>query len=173
MKRQSYLITSAKMLSMAAALAFPSFAAAQEKNESATASSQQKQFATPKEAADSLVAAAESFDVNALNEILGPEGKDLVSSQDPVMDKNRAMEFVAKAKEKSAIEKEPGNPNRAVLSIGSGDFPVPIPIDKHHGKWAFNTKVGLQEVLNRRVGENELDAIEICRGFVDAQHEYA
>ena len=173
MKRQSYLITSAKMLSMAAALAFPSFAAAQEKNESATATSQQKQFATPKEAADSLVAAAESFDVNALTEILGPEGKDLVSTQDPVLDKNRAMEFVAKAKEKSTIEKDPDDSSRAILSIGNDDFPVPIPIDKHNGKWAFNAKVGHEEVINRRVGENELDAIEICHGFVDAQHEYA
>jgi hypothetical protein len=50
---------------------------------------------------------------------------------------------------------------------------VPIPIDKQHGKWAFNTKVGKQEIINRRVGENELDAIEVCRGFVDAQDEYA
>ena len=178
MKRQTHLMSPAKTLSIAsviaaAALAFPTFVAAQEKNESAAGASQQKQFATPKEAADSLVAAAESFDVNALTEILGPEGKDLVSSQDPVMDKNRAMKFVAKAKEKSTIEKDPDDPNRAILSIGNDDFPVPIPIDKQHGKWAFNTKVGLQEVLNRRVGENELDAIEVCRGFVEAQHEYA
>lgn len=178
MKNQTNLMTSMKTLSIlltisAAALAFPGLVTAQEKNESAGANSQPKQFATPKEAADSLVAAAESFDVNALNEILGPEGKDLVSSQDPVMDKNRAMAFVAKAKEKSTIEKDPDNPNRAILSIGNDDFPVPIPIDKQHGKWAFNTKVGYEEVINRRVGENELDAIEVCRGFVEAQHEYA
>jgi hypothetical protein len=154
-------------------LALPAFALGQENNEGEVAASQQKKFATPKEAADSLVAAAESFDVNALNEILGPEGKDLVSSQDPVMDKNRAIAFVAKAREKSVIEKDPQDPNRAILSIGNDDFPVPIPIDRQHGKWVFNTKVGREEVINRRVGENELDAIEICRGFVEAQHEYA
>jgi hypothetical protein len=178
MKRQTYLMTPAKMFSFAcamvvAALAFPNFAVAQAKSESAAATSKPKQFATPKEAADSLVAAAESFDVNALTEILGSDGKDLVSSEDPVMDKNRAMEFVAKAKEKSVIEKDPKDPNRAILSVGNDDFPVPIPIDKQRGKWAFNTKIGVQEVLNRRVGENELDAIEVCRGFVEAQHEYA
>src|SRR5690349_1262262 len=83
------------------------------------------------------------------------------------------MAFAAKAKEKNVIEKDPDNPNRAILSIGNDDFPVPIPIDKQHGKWAFNTKVGHEEVINRRVGENELDAIAICRGFVDAQDEYA
>jgi len=111
--------------------------------------------------------------VPALKEILGPDGEDLVSSEDPVMDKNRAMEFAAKAKEKTSIEKDPDNPNRAVLAIGNDDFPVPIPIDKKHGKWFFDTKVGREEVINRRVGANELDAIEICRGYVEAQYDYA
>jgi hypothetical protein len=174
MKRQTHLMSPTKSVVIAVALvalAFPILVRAQEKN--AASSSQQKQFATPKEAADSLVAAAESFDVNALNEILGPDAKDLVSSQDPVMDKNRAMEFAAKAKEKTTIEKDPKNPNRVILSIGNDDFPVPIPIDKQRGKWVFNTKVGREEIINRRVGENELDAIEICRGFAEAQHEYA
>jgi hypothetical protein len=149
--------------------------AAAEKKEDASAASStnQKQFATPKEAADSLVAAAETFDVAALKEILGPESEDILSSGDPVMDKNRAMMFAAKAKEKSVIEKDPDDPNRAILSIGNDDFPLPIPIDKQHGKWFFNTKVGREEIINRRVGANELDAIEICRGFADAQEEYA
>ena len=176
MKTQSYLITSRFSVAFALALSaigLTSLSAATETKEGSPAAAQQKQFATPKEAADSLIAAAESFDVNALKEILGPEGEDLVSSQDTVMDKNRATEFAAKAKERTVIEKDPGNPNRAILSVGNDDFPVPIPIDKHKGKWAFNTKVGHEEIINRRVGENELDAIEICRGFVDAQDEYA
>ena len=105
--------------------------------------------------------------------ILGSDAEDLVSSGDPVMDKNRAEAFAEKAKERHVIEKDPDDPNRAILSVGKDDFPVPIPIDKQHGKWAFNTKVGKQEIINRRVGENELDAIEVCRGFVDAQDEYA
>ena len=181
MKLTSHLLTPVKSFSVTctialSAIALTTIAVGAEKSESSTAAPtavHAKQFATPKEAADSLIAAAESFDVNALKEILGPEGEDLVSSSDPVMDKNRAMAFAAKAKEKTVIEKDPGNPNRAVLAIGNDDFPVPIPIDKQHGKWAFNTKVGKEEVINRRVGENELDAIAICRGFVDAQDEYA
>ena len=181
MKRTAQLLTPVKTFSVTFAIALSGFAltiisAFAEKSEtspSAATTAQQKQFATAKEAADSLIAAAESFDVAALKEILGPEGDDLIASSDPVMDKNRAMAFAAKAKEKNAIEKDKGNPNRAILSIGNDDFPVPIPIDKQHGKWVFNTKVGHEEVINRRVGENELDAIAICRGFVDAQHEYA
>ena len=175
MKTKNYLITSAKILSVTSAIALAASAVATptETKESSAAPSKQKQFSTPKEAAESLIAAAESFDTNALKEILGPEGEDLVSSSDPVADKNRASAFAAKAKEKMAIEKDKGNPNRAILAIGNDDFPVPIPIDKQHGKWAFNIKVGHQEVINRRVGENELDAIAICRGFVDAQVEYA
>ncbi len=180
MKSKFYLMTSSKIVSIALAFMIVGFVvpiriAASETKENATDTSPttQKQFATPKEAADSLVAAAETFDVPALKEILGPESEDLVSSKDPVADKNHAMEFAAKAKEKTVIEKDPDDANRAILSIGNDDFPVPIPIDKQHGKWFFDTKVGKQEIINRRVGANELDAIEICHGFVDAQEEYA
>ena len=133
----------------------------------------QKGFNTPKEAADSLVQAAESFDVNALKEILGPDSEDIVSSADPVQDKNKAMAFAAKAKEKTNIGTDAKNPNRAILTVGNDDFPVPIPIVKQKGKWTFDTKVGREEILNRRIGTNELDAIAICRGFVEAQQEYA
>jgi hypothetical protein len=139
----------------------------------AASTGEQKQFSTPKEAADALTTAAANFDVASLKEILGPGGEDLVSSEDSVMDKNRAVAFAEKAKEKTVIEKDRNDHNRAVMAIGNDDFPVPIPIDKHNGKWAFNTKVGHEEVINRRVGANELDAIDICHGFVDAQKEYA
>ena len=133
----------------------------------------QKEFDTPQQAADSLVQAAASFDMPVLKEILGPESADLVTSQDPVEDKNRAASFAAKAKEKNSIATDAKNPNRAVLTIGNDNFPFPIPIVKQNGKWYFDTKEGRQEILNRRVGANELDAIAICRGFVEAQQEYA
>jgi len=133
----------------------------------------QKQFNTPKEAADNLVQAAESYDVNALKEILGPDSTDVVSSQDPVQDKNKAMAFAAKAKEKMSIGTDAKNPNRAIVSVGNDDFPLPIPIVKQKGKWVFDMKAGRQEILSRRIGTNELDAIAICRGFVEAQNEYA
>ena len=162
-------------MSLIAGLALLSPASAQDKKEEAveSAPTSQEQFNSPKEAAEKLIAAAASYDVPALKQILGSDAEDLVSSGDPVMDKNRAEAFAEKAKERHVIEKDPDDPNRAILSVGKDDFPVPIPIDKQHGKWAFNTKVGKQEIINRRVGENELDAIDVCRGFVDAQDEYA
>src|SRR6266487_6957325 len=142
-------------------------------NATAASQSQQKQVNTPKEATDSLIQAAESFDVAALTEILGPDSKDILSSEDTVGDKNRAVAFAAKAKEKNNVGMDPKNPNRAIITVGNDDFPLPIPIVKNKGKWIFDTKVGREEILNRRIGTNELDAIAICRGFVEAQHEYA
>ncbi len=149
-------------------------AASQEKPAAPTTSqSKQKEFDTPRQAADSLLQAAESFDVSALREILGPDSQDLISSEDPVTDKNRAQAFVARAKEKTSVDVDPKNPNLAILSAGNDNFPLPIPIVKRNGKWYFDTKIGREEILNRRIGANELDAIDICRGFVEAQQEYA
>jgi Protein of unknown function (DUF2950) len=143
------------------------------KDAAAPSSSNQKQFNTPKDAADSFIQAAESYDVAALTEILGPDSKDVLSSEDPVADKSRAIAFVAKAREKNSLGTDPKNPNRAILTVGNDDFPLPIPIVKNKGKWMFDMKAGRQEILNRRIGTNELDAIAICRGFVEAQQEYA
>src|SRR5262249_49216679 len=148
-------------------------AAEPKQSAASAASSQQKQFNTPKEAADSLVQAAGSFDVAALKEILGPDCEDVVASEDPVMDKNRAVAFAEKAKEKTAVGTDPKNPNQAVVTVGKDDFPLPIPLVKNKGKWMFDMKTGREEILNRRVGANELDAISICHGFVEAQQEYA
>ena len=133
----------------------------------------QKEFDNPQQAADALIQVAANFDVAVAKEILGPDSQDLISSEDPVMDKNRALAFAARAKEKNKIELDKKNPNRAILVVGNDDFPLPIPIVKRKGKWSFDTKVGREEILNRRIGANELDAITICRGFVEAQNEYA
>lgn len=133
----------------------------------------QKTFATPKEAAEAFIQATESFDLPALKEILGPEGEDLLASEDPVQDKNRAAAFAAKAREKNEITIDPKNSRRAVLSVGNDDWPLPIPLVEKGGKWSFDTKAGREEVLLRRIGANELDTIQICRGYVEAQHEYA
>jgi hypothetical protein len=148
-------------------------AAAKQENAQETPQPGQKQFDTPKQAADALIQVATNLDVAAAKEILGPDGEDLVSSEDPVMDKKRATAFADKAKEKMSVETDKKNPNQAILVVGNDDFPLPIPILKQKGKWFFDTKIGREEILNRRVGENELNAIEICRGFVDAQQEYA
>jgi DUF2950 family protein len=133
----------------------------------------QKQFATPQQAAEALIQAAENYDVPALLEIFGPDGKDLVSSSDPVQDKNRAEAFAAKAHEKNAVVLDPKNKFRATLSVGNDDWPLPVPIVKKKGKWYFDSKQGRNEILFRRIGANELDAIQVCRGFVEAQQEYA
>jgi hypothetical protein len=132
-----------------------------------------KQFDTPQQAADALIQAAEKFDVAALKEILGPDSDDIVASEDAVQDKNRAMEFATAAKEKNSIEVDKKDANRATLLVGNDEWPLPIPIVKKGGKWNFDTKAGREEILLRRIGTNELNTLTICRGFVEAQHEYA
>jgi hypothetical protein len=180
MKSKLKIMTSAKISLIACAIAIScllgiaSHAAPPSKPDAAAASQPaQKQFDTPKQAADALIQVASNFDVAAAKEILGPDGEDIISSEDPVQDKNRAAEFANKAKEKTSIEMDKKDPNRAIVVVGNDDFPLPIPIVKQKGKWFFDTKVGREEILNRRVGANELNAIEICRGFDEAQHEYA
>jgi hypothetical protein len=133
----------------------------------------QKSFPTAEEAAKALIQAAESYDVPALLEILGPDAKDLVSSGDPVSDKNRCVEFAKLGREKQSITLDPKNRDRAILSVGNDDWPLPMPIVKRKGQWYYDSKAGREELLFRRIGDNELDAIQICRGFVEAQHEYA
>lgn len=130
-------------------------------------------FKSPQEAMDSLVKASEAFDTAELKLILGPGSEDLVTSGDPVMDKERATSFAAKAKEKNSVTIDPKNPARATISVGDDDFPLPIPLVKSKAGWSFDSKTGRQEILFRRIGANELDAIAICRGYVDAQNEYA
>jgi hypothetical protein len=173
-------MTSSKISLIASAIAISCLlglalhAASSSKPDAAAASQPaEKQFDTPKQAADALIQVAANFNVAAAKEILGPDSEDIVSSDDPVQDKNRAEAFAAKAKEKNSIEIEKNDPNTATLLVGNDDFPFPIPIVKQKGKWSFDTKVGREEILNRRIGANELNAIEICRGFVEAQHEYA
>src|SRR5438046_67716 len=180
MKSKANIMTSSKFFVIACSivncvlLVVASQGAPEQKQESTAASQpQQKQFDTPKQAADALIQVAANFDVAAAKEILGPDSEDIVTSEDPVQDKKRAAEFAAKAKEKMSVQTDKKNPNQAIILVGNDDFSLPIPLVKQKGKWFFNTKVGREEILNRRVGANELNAIEICRGFDDAQHEYA
>jgi hypothetical protein len=155
-------------------LAPPAHAAPQSKQSSGEAPpAAQTLFATPKQAAEALIDAAERYDVPALVKILGPDGEDLISSEDPVQDKSIATAFAAKAREKNAVVIKPKNSSRATLSVGNDAWPIPIPIVKKKGSWYFDTKAGRQEMLFRRIGGNELAAITVCRGFVEAENEYA
>ena len=132
----------------------------------------QRAYSTPEKAAQALIQAAETYDVPALLEILGPGSRDLIASEDPVQDKNRAVEFAALAQEKNSVTID-SRTNRAELTVGNNAWPFPIPVVKRNGNWYYDSKAGRSEILFRRIGENELNAILICRGFVEAQHEYA
>jgi hypothetical protein len=132
-----------------------------------------KAFATPEEAADALIAAAAKYDVAALEQILGSECKDLVFTDTPAEDKDVVRTFAEMAQEKKEIAISPKNKNLAILNIGKDDWPFAIPLIKKQGKWVWDAPAGKEELLYRRIGGNELDAIEVCRGYVDAQEEYA
>jgi Protein of unknown function (DUF2950) len=134
---------------------------------------QGRAFATPEEAANALIEAADKFDTAALEQIFGPEAKDLVITAEAPRDKEIARTFAELAKEKKSISVDPKNKNHAVLLIGKEDWPFAIPLIKKNGKWFFDTAAGRQELAYRHIGGNELDAIEICHGFVEAQEDYA
>lgn len=134
---------------------------------------QQKTFDTPQQAADAMILAVKNDDVTALLGIFGPAGKDFVASGDDVQDKQSRSAVAALARQKMHVDIDRRNPNRAILSVGDEDWPIPVPIVKQGGKWHFDSKAGRAEILARRIGSNELDAIAICRGFVEAQDQYA
>jgi hypothetical protein len=133
----------------------------------------QKSFDTPEKAAEALVLAAEQFDVEALKAILGPDGVDLVMTEDQVQAKNQCTAFAAEARKQMRVTPDSTNAKLAILSVGADDWPVPIPVVKDGRKWRFDPEAGRQEILNRRIGRNELDAIDVCLGYVEAQFEYA
>jgi len=131
----------------------------------------QQSFKTAEEAADALVSAAKTGDRKAVLTVLGQKGADIVSSGDPVADasaRNRVIEAY-NAKPQMAME----GTDKAVLIIGHEDWPFPIPLVRKDGTWRFDTAAGREEILYRRIGRNELSAIQACLAYVDAQQEYA
>lgn len=132
-----------------------------------------KAFDTPQHAADALVAAAENFDLATLTQIFGPEGNDVVFSGEFSQDRKHAADFAAQARQKKSVSVDPKSGTRAFLLVGNEDWPFPVPIVKRGEKWFFDSKAGRQELLYRRIGANELDAIDVCRGYVEAQYQYA
>jgi hypothetical protein len=139
----------------------------------ASAAAGPKKFDTPQQAADALVDAAQRFDEVALVQIFGPNGEDVIFSGETAQDRQRASDFVAEAGEKKSVSVDPRRGNRAFLLVGKEDWPFPVPLVKLGDKWFFDAKAGRREMLYRRIGANELDAINICHGYVDAQNEYA
>jgi hypothetical protein len=132
-----------------------------------------RKFDSPEQAVDSLVAAAERFDVKSLKTILGTRGASLVTSPDSVRDRLNATGFAAQAREQRVLDYDSSR-TTVIVSVGDLEWPMPIPVVKHEdNKWAFDPETGTHEILLRRIGRNELDAIEVCRGYVEAQKEYA
>jgi len=130
-------------------------------------------FDTPQQAVDALVDAAERFDEVALAQIFGPEGDDIVFSGEYPQDRQQAADFSAEAREKKTVTVDPKRGNRAFVLVGNEEWPFPVPLLKKDNKWSFDAQAGKQELLYRRIGANELDAIQICHGYVDAQYDYA
>jgi hypothetical protein len=153
--------------------ATPPVAAQQSAAKTAAVSAGAKTFDTPQQAADALVAAAEKFDEDALEQIFGPDGDDLVLTGEYPQDRQRSLDFAAEAREKKTVSVDPKTGNRAFLLVGNEDWPFPVPLVKVGGQWRFDAQAGRQELLYRRIGSNELDAIAICRGYVVAQYDYA
>lgn len=128
-------------------------------------------FNTPEEAAAAFVAAVQKGDDAEIVRLLGPGTENLLSSGDPVADQADRDWFVAAYGAKHSLDAD--GDDKRVLSIGEDDWPMPIPIVKKDGKWFLDGAAGADEIVYRRVGRNELGAIDVCRGFVSAQVEYA
>jgi len=130
-------------------------------------------FPSADAAAKALVGAAKSDDVTALIAILGPASKEILTTSDPVADQQSVRTFAARASAKTKLVTDLKQPNAKTLLVGKDDWPLPIPIVLVNGQWYFDVEQGKQEILMRRIGGNELDAIEVCRGYVEAQNDYA
>lgn len=130
----------------------------------------QKTFSSSEEASHALFTASQNNDENALLDILGPDGKEIVSSGDAVQDSNNRTNFVKKYDEMHRLRKEPDG--STTLYIGGENWPVPIPLMHTNGVWYFDTQAGKNEILYRRIGENEISAIMVCEQLAAAQKEY-
>lgn len=131
----------------------------------------QRTFASPDAAAQALVEAARAKNVQDLLAVVGPGSSAWLFSGDMVADANDWAKFVAAYDQKNRLDMQ--GDSRAVLDVGNDDWPFPAPIVKHGSKWVFDTNAGREEILNRRVGRNELDAMQTLLAIVDAEREYA
>jgi hypothetical protein len=132
---------------------------------------EQRTFKTPGEATDALVGALRAWSPDQFHQILGPVGGDVLDSGDAVADHNAADRFLREYDEKHELVT--GGDGQVILVVGRGDWPMPIPLVREKDGWRFDSEAGKDEIINRRVGRNELDTIEVCRAIADAQREYA
>jgi len=163
MSNTKSLILRASLLTLAMALTL----------RQAASQSSQRTFSTPQAAAQALVDAAAQNDTPALLQLLGPGGKDIVQSGDAADDKAARAEFAQRARAKLQVEPDRDNPNRATIVTGDQNWPFPVPLIRKKGQWYFDAARGRVEILARRIGRNELAAIDVCRAYVEAQMDYA
>ena len=130
----------------------------------------QERFPSPEAAATALVDAARAGDKARLLAILGPQAGALISSGDEIADRRSRERFVERYEEANRLVA--ASQGKVVLSVGTDDWPLPIPLVQEAAGWRFDTAAGAQEILNRRIGRNELSAIQVCLAYVDAQREY-
>jgi hypothetical protein len=135
------------------------------------AAAAQLTFKTPQEAFAALIAAVRADDTKKLIAVLGPEGESFIVTEDPVADKNALERFVTAYDESNHIDMR--DKNTAVLTVGKEEWPLPIPAVKKGKTWFLDSAEGKEEIIDRRIGRNELSAMEVCRAYVDAQREYA
>lgn len=131
----------------------------------------QKTFGTPDEAVQALMTAAQAGDTTEMLAIFGPDGKELVTSGDEASDKRERERALKAYKELARLAAE--EDGKVFLHLGKDDWPFPIPLMEKDGAWYFDTAAGKEELINRRIGRNELRTIETCKAYVDAQREYA
>ncbi|MGA3318514.1 MAG: DUF2950 domain-containing protein [Candidatus Korobacteraceae bacterium] len=130
----------------------------------------QKTFSSPEDASNALVTAAQSNDEKAMLDILGPDGKQIVSSGDETEDAHSRANFVQRYQQMHRLVKEPDG--TTTLYIGAENWPTPIPLVNKGNSWYFNTEAGKKEILFRRIGRNEMSTIRVCQELVAAEKEY-
>jgi len=133
----------------------------------------QQTFDSPEAAADALIQAAAKNDTAQIGKIFGAQGQQILTSGNTNQDQAERAEFAKLAGEKHNVDVDTRNPNRAILTVGSEEWPFPAPLVRSNGKWSFDATGGRVEMRARRIGANELDAVEICAGYVQAQREFA
>ena len=138
---------------------------------SVSVASAQQPFKSPEDAVGALISATKDNWPKGVVAVLGSDGADIVSSGDKVADEEMRQKFLAAYDAKHEVKKE--GDDKAVMIIGPEDFPFPIPLTRKGAAWQFDTAAGRLEILYRRIGRNELSAIQACRAYVDAQNEYA
>jgi hypothetical protein len=135
------------------------------------AAAAQTAFSSADEAVAALIQALEKNDIKLLGDLLGPDSEDIFHSGDEVADANGRAEFLAMYKEGHSLVAD--GPHSMELQVGDNDWPLPVPIVERDGKWYLDGAAGVDEIVYRRIGRNELGAIAVCRGFIDAQLDYA